>query len=128
MSDEEIRKLEHGKYLSFATLKKSGEYVPTPVWFAVHEGNFFIFSAPDTGKIKRLSNFSECRLASCDYRGKITGPWLNARAELLEEIEDSKHALAVLRRKYGWQMKLTDGLSTLTGKMRRRIYIRVRPM
>jgi len=125
MSSGEYQELDRGNYLSFATLKKSGDYVPTPVWFASQGGSFYIFSAPDAGKIKRLRNFSQCRLAACDFNGRLTSPWLNARATILDNQSDREHALALLRLKYGWQMKLTDGLSFLTGKLHRRIYIRV---
>ena len=34
MGRSQVKILEKGKYLSFATLKKSGDWVATPVWFA----------------------------------------------------------------------------------------------
>ena len=125
MNQEVIDRLERSNYFSFATLKKSGEYVATPVWFAPHEGSYYLFSARDAGKIKRLRNFTQCRVATCTASGTVTGEWLDARAQLLEQPEDRIVALAALRQKYGWQMKITDCLSNLSGKMTRRIYIRV---
>ena len=125
MNPDEIEQLEQSNYFSFATLKKSGDYVATPVWFAPHEGSYYLFSAPDAGKIKRLRNFSQCRVAVCTVSGTVTGEWIEARAQLLELPADRDVALAALRQKYGWQMKLTDCLSSLSGKMSRRVYIRV---
>ena len=34
-------------------------------------------------------------------------------------------AFAALRRKYGWQMRVTDLLSTLSGRIRNRAVIRI---
>jgi hypothetical protein len=60
-------------------------------------------------------------------RGTVTGEWLNTRAHLLEKTEDRNTALQALRRKYGWQMRIGDFFSVLTGKMGRRAYIRIDP-
>ena len=120
-----IKRLESGSYMSFATRKKSGEFVATPVWFAPDGDSYYVFSAGNAGKVKRLRNFSEARIAPCTARGRVTGEWLDARAFLLEQPGDQKTALEALRRKYGWQMKIGDIFGNLTGKMERRAYIRV---
>ena len=125
MHNEELEFLEGGNYISFATRKKSGDFVSTPVWFAPYAGSYYIFSAGDAGKVKRLRNFSESRIAACTATGKETGKPFAARAYLLESAEAEATALKALHLKYGWQMKLGDLLSRLTGKMGRRAYIRV---
>jgi hypothetical protein len=119
--------LERGAYLSFATRKRNGDFVPTPVWFAEHEGSYYLFSAGDAGKVKRLRNFSDTRIAPCTITGRLTGGWIEAEARLLEDRASASIALAALRRKYGWRMRLTDWFSQLSGKMARRAYIRVDP-
>ncbi len=127
MASDIITRLEKGSYISFATRKRSGDFVPTPVWFAPHDGSYYLFSAGEEGKVKRLRNFSESRIASCTVSGRVTGDWVDTEAFLLETPEEEKTALEALRRKYGWQMCLTDFFSTLTGKKGRRAYIRVDP-
>ena len=127
MDAKEVDFLEGGSYISFATRKRSGDWVATPVWFAPHEGSYYVFSAGDAGKVKRLRNFSESRIAACTVRGTLTGEWLDTSAYVLESTGDEKTALAALRRKYGWQMKIGDVFATLTGKMGRRTYIRIDP-
>jgi hypothetical protein len=57
--------------------------------------------------------------------GTLTGDWLDTQAYLLESAADQDKALQALRRKYGWQMRLGDFFSRLTGKMDKRAYIRV---
>jgi PPOX class probable F420-dependent enzyme len=121
----EIERLDQARYLSLATLKRSGEFVSTPVWFAGRQGRYLLFSAGDAGKVKRLRNFEQCRVAICNFKGRLDSGWMDARARLLERSDDKKGALQALRQKYGWQMKTTDYLSGLTGKMDKRVYISV---
>lgn len=125
MNKDEIEFLEGGSYISFATRKKSGDFIPTPVWFAPDGDSYYLFSAGDAGKVKRLRNFSDVRIAACTATGTLTGEWLETRAHLIDQPADTGRALAALRRKYGWQMTIGDCFSRLTGKMKRRQYIRV---
>lgn len=123
--NDEIEFMEGGAYFSLATRKRSGNFVPTPVWFAPAGGSYYVFSAGNAGKVKRLRNFAEARVAACTVTGSLTGPWHEASAELLTDPADQSTALEALRDKYGWQMTLGDVLSHLTGKYRKRAYIRV---
>jgi hypothetical protein len=125
MKSDEVEFLEGGNYISFATRKRSGEFVATPVWFAPHEGSYYLFSAGGAGKVKRLRNFSQSRIAACTMRGTVTGDWLDSEAVVLESDADKNIALGALRRKYGLQMKIGDVFSNISGKMARRAYIRV---
>jgi PPOX class probable F420-dependent enzyme len=125
MKSQEIEFLEGGSYLSFATRKRSGDYVATPVWFAPHGDSYYLFSAGAAGKVKRLRNFSESRIAACTMRGAVTGDWIDTEAVVLESDTDNDIALAALRSKYGLQMKIGDVFANLSGKMAKRAYIRV---
>jgi PPOX class probable F420-dependent enzyme len=125
MKKNDIESLEAGSYISFATRRKSGDFVATPVWFAPDGDSYYLFSAGEAGKVKRLRNFSEARIASCTATGKLTGKWMDTRAFLLDKPADTERALQALRRKYSWQMWIGDCFSVLTGKMNRRQYIRV---
>ena len=127
MNANEIEFMEGGSYISFATRKRSGEWVATPVWFAPDRGSYYVFSAGAAGKVKRLRNFSESRIAACTMSGTLTGEWRDTSAYVLEKSADRDIALGALRRKYGWQMLLADFFSNLTGKMARRTYIRIEP-
>jgi PPOX class probable F420-dependent enzyme len=125
MKSDEVEILEGGNYISFATRKRSGEFVATPVWFAPHEGSYYLFSAGGAGKVKRLRNFSQSRIASCTVRGTVTGDWIDCEAVVLESDTDKHTALHALRRKYGMQMKIGDVFANISGKMAKRAYIRV---
>ena len=118
--------LVNASYVSLATYRKSGEVVATPVWCAEDDGEFFVFSAGEAGKVKRLRNSDRARVAVCDVRGKVQGDWIDASATLLSEAGDIERALRALRRKYGMQMWLADVGAKLVGRFHKRAYIRLR--
>ena len=59
MKKRSANPFERCAYLSFATRKRNGDFVPTPVWFAADNGVYYLFSAGDAGKVKRLRTFSD---------------------------------------------------------------------
>ena len=120
-----VTSLEQARCLNLATFRKSGVAVETPVWFAEVEGTYYVFSAGNAGKVKRLRNSSRARIAPCDVRGKVLGTWLDAKAVIVEGPTETKRAHAALRQKYGWQMKLADFISRLSGRRRHRAYIAI---
>jgi uncharacterized protein len=114
------------RYISLSTYRRDGREVATPVWFACDEqGALLVFSAPDAGKVRRLRNASRARVAPCDYHGKISGDSIAANAYLLNDADARRGAHRCLLRKYGWQMRLLDIVSTLGGRIGKRQFIRV---
>ena len=111
------------KYASIATQKRDGSWLWTPVWFALADDIYYVFSASSAGKVKRLRNFSRIQVAPCTVSGKITGDSFTARGWLEDDVEKIRLAHRALRRKYGWQMHLLDFLSKLGGNYRKRQWI-----
>jgi LmbE family N-acetylglucosaminyl deacetylase len=52
-----------GRYLSLATYRASGAEIATPVWFASVGDTIYVFTAGDSGKVKRLRRSSRARIA-----------------------------------------------------------------
>jgi PPOX class probable F420-dependent enzyme len=119
--------LEGERYLSLVTFRRDGREVATPIWFAEESGALVAFSAGDAGKVKRLRNSPRARFAACDARGRVHGPWHDARAEVVTDPAAVARGLASLHAKYGWQMFLADFFSRLTGRYAKRAYLRVTP-
>lgn len=117
--------LDSARYFSLTTYRRDGRAVDTPVWFAGKAGTYFVFSAGDAGKVKRLRNSPQARVAACDVRGNQQGDWLPANAHLLSDPQAVADALQSLRRKYGLQMWMADLFSRLSGRFNKRAYIRV---
>ena len=125
MSDTLSQELLRANYLSFATYKRSGDAVWTPVWAAPHKSSLFVFSEATAGKAKRLRNFSWANVAPCTAWGKVTGNSYAAEAFLLDDPADIELAYKALHKKYGMMMRATDMLSKLAGKYDKRVLIRI---
>jgi PPOX class probable F420-dependent enzyme len=86
-------------YISLETFKKSGQGMKTPVWFVLHENAFYVYTEADSWKVKRMRNNPRVRVAVCNMRGDIKGPWLDATASLVEG-DERLAADKLLDRKY----------------------------
>ena len=88
------------KYCLVTTFKRSGEPVPTPLWFGLADGKLYFRTYSDTGKAKRIRNDSHVLVGACDPRGNPKGQMVEARARLLPEAEESVAEQAI-RGNYG---------------------------
>ena len=118
------------KYLSLSTRKRDGSFVNTPVWFArEHEtSNYYVFSLKSgkkAGKVKRIRNFPDVQVATCTDSGRLTGDWGDANAELIDESEQVEFAYSLLRKKYGFSLRIGDFFSQMIGNYYRRQIIKV---
>ena len=120
-----LSELDQHRYISLSTFRRSGDEVATPVWFAASGGKLYVFTAGDSGKVKRLRYTTRARVAPSDLRGRVRGPWQGATAHLVAEPQVIERAHAALRTKYGWQVSLADLFSRLTGRLRRRAWIEI---
>jgi len=120
-----LSELDRHRYMSLSTFRRSGTEVATPVWFATVGGRLYVFTASDSGKVKRLRHASRARVAPSDARGRVQGAWRDATARFVTESSAIERAHAALRTKYGWRMWLADLLSRLTGRVRRRAWIEI---
>jgi PPOX class probable F420-dependent enzyme len=123
VTNPKLAQLEGQNYISLETFKKSGEGVKTPVWFVLQDGVLYVYTEADSWKIKRIRNNPRVRVAICNMRGDVKGPWLDATASIIagdEQIAVDK----LLSRKY--LMKRIFGVfSKLRG--RGRTYVKIVP-
>jgi PPOX class probable F420-dependent enzyme len=112
-------------YVNLETFKRDGTGVKTPVWAAPLDGKLVVMSAGNAFKVKRLRRDARARVAACDVRGGLRGPWLEATGRILESAEDVKRAHAALRGKYRWQMPITDFFAWIAGRIKKRAYLEI---
>ena len=117
--------LDRHQYLSLATYRSTGAEVRTPVWFAAVDDALMIVSSGDAGKVKRLRRSSAARVAPCDVRGSIEGPWQDATARIVTDPDAIARAHRALRRKYRWKMRMLDLISRLGGRIKNRAWIEI---
>ncbi len=124
MSSDRLARFANQKYLNLETFRKSGAPVATPVWFAEDNGTLYIYSLGDAGKVKRIRNNPRVRIVPCDFGGKPTGEWVNAKAEILDPQRAARgHRL--LDQKYGWLKRIGNVFSRLRRNPRAVIAITV---
>jgi PPOX class probable F420-dependent enzyme len=109
---EAIGQLAGAKYLNLETFRKTGAGVRTPVWFARDVlpsapdiTVFYIYSEADAGKVKRIRNNPNVRVAPCTMLGDVRGSWIDGRARICGN-DEAAHGQQLLRQRYGL-LKLT---------------------
>ncbi len=110
-----LEQFARAKYLNLETFRKSGVGVRTPVWFAQEGAVFYLYSAPDAGKVKRIRNNPKVRVAPCDMRGNLRGAWVEGRARICA-AEEAARGQEMLRKKYGFLKVAGDFFSRLRGR------------
>jgi PPOX class probable F420-dependent enzyme len=99
MPDSKLAQFEGHNYISLETFKRNGEGVKAPVWFVLHDGAFYIYTETDSWKVKRIRNNPRARVAVCNVRGTVKGPWLDGTASIIEG-DERLTADRLLDRKY----------------------------
>lgn len=90
--------LANAKYVSLVTFRRTGDAVPTPVWFALDSGTIYVESGPEAGKVKRVRHTSRVTVAPCKLNGKVTGAALDGQARILTDQAEITAAQAALTR------------------------------
>lgn len=96
------------KYCLLVTFRRSGEPVPTPVWFGLDaDGRLYLRTGADAAKVKRVRADPRARVAPATARGKPTGPLAAGAARVLPS-GDIAHAESALRANYGLGRRLYE--------------------
>ena len=114
-----IRQFAGAKYLNLETFRRTGIGVRTPVWFAqdvLHSTSaitvFYIYSEAGAGKVKRIRNNPNVRIAPCTMRGDVRGVWINGSARICGD-DEAAHGQQLLTQKYGLLKIVGDFFSRL---------------
>jgi len=121
-----IDALGKARYVNLETFRKNGTGVQTPVWVAPDGDELAIFTNGDSYKVKRLRRNSKVRIAECNARGALKGPWHEGTGRLVEDEAQKQSALRALHVKYGWQMTLADWGGRLRGSKKDWVFIAIR--
>jgi PPOX class probable F420-dependent enzyme len=65
--------LQGHKHCLLVTYARSGQPLPTPVWFGLADGKPYVRSDANAAKAKRIRNDPRSRVAPCTSRGKPLG-------------------------------------------------------
>jgi PPOX class probable F420-dependent enzyme len=121
-----IDALGKARYVNLETFRKNGTGVRTPVWVARDGDEVIIFTNGDSYKVKRLRRNPKIRIAECNVRGALKGPWHDGTGRLVEDEAGKQSAIRALHDKYGWQMTLADWGARLRGSKKNWAVIAIR--
>jgi len=115
--------LQGRKYCVLVTYKKSGEPVPSPLWFGTGNGKLYFHTGAATAKVKRIGRNPQVRVAAATTRGRPLSAPLVGTARVLP-IEEAADAERCLQANYG----LGRRLYTQLGQQVASVYVEVTPM
>ena len=100
------------KYCLLVTYKRSGDPIPTPVWFGLgDDGRLYVRTETAAAKVKRISHDARVRVAPANVRGKPIGPVAEGAARVLPPEEHERAELA-LQSNYGLGRRIYEGVAT----------------
>jgi len=111
-----LNELEKEKYISLETYKRNNQPVKTPVWFVIKNDLIYVVTRDKTGKVKRLRNNQQVKIATCTIKGKITGQWISGTAKI-STSEETTDVVKWRDRKYGLMAKIAKFLSKSKGEL-----------
>lgn len=110
----DLSMLENESYINLETYKRNKQLVKTPVWFILKDKNVFVVTKENTGKVKRIRNSGNVRIAPCNFRGKIKSDWIPGVAKILDPNEQLE-IIDARNKKYGFKATLANLVTTRKG-------------
>ena len=112
-------------YVNLITYRKNGVEVKTPVWIAEYNDNYYVFSESKAGKVKRIRNNGQVKIAACDVRGKIKSGWIEGQASITTDADEIKAMYRAFDKKYTWQTRSLNFIARLSGRINRRAILKI---
>ena len=104
------------KYLSLETYKSDNTPIQTPVWFVIDNDQLYITTKETTGKVKRLRNNQNARIAVCSMKGDIKSNWVDVGLEKIPEESNVEKIVKLRKKKYGFSARLVSMFTSQKGK------------
>jgi|TARA_B110000014_G_scaffold113189_1_gene77668 hypothetical protein len=114
--DSKLKQFIDQKYLNLETYKKDKTSVKTPVWFVIEKDQIYITTRETTGKVKRLRNNQNARIAVCSMKGEIKSDWVDVGLEKITEESDVEKIVKLRKKKYGFSARLVSMFTSQKGK------------
>jgi PPOX class probable F420-dependent enzyme len=113
------------KYCLLVSFRRSGDPVPTPVWFGLDgEGRLYVRSEAGAGKVKRIQAGGRVLVGPASARGRPAGPLAQGTARVLSADEEER-AERALQANYGLGRRVYEGFSGPLGV--KTVYLEVTP-
>ena len=114
--DSKLDQFIDQKYINLETYRKDQTPVKTPVWFVIDNDQLYITTKETTGKVKRLRNNQNARIAVCSMKGDIKSSWIDVGLENITEESDVEKIVKLRKKKYGFSARLISMFTSQKGK------------
>ena len=104
--DSRLEQFTDQKYINLETYRKDQTPVKTPVWFIINNDRILITTKETTGKVKRLRNNQNARIAICSMKGDIKSNWVNVGVQKITQESDVEKIVKLRKKKYGFSARL----------------------
>ena len=121
---EDFSALEGHKYCLLVTFRRSGEAVPTPVWFGLDGQCVYVSTREANAKVKRIRRSPHARVGPCSLRGRPLGPLTESSARVVGPEEEGR-AETALRANYGLGRRLYEAVVEWRGL--KTVYLEMEP-
>jgi hypothetical protein len=114
--DSKLEQFIDQKYINLETYRKDQTAVKTPVWFVINNDQLYIITKESTGKVKRLQNNQNARIAVCSMKGDIKSDWVDVGLEKITEENSVEKIVKLRKKKYGFSARLINVFTSHKGK------------
>ena len=114
--DSRLEQFTDQKYISLETYKKDQTPIKTPVWFVIDNEQIYITTKETTGKVKRLRNNSNARIAICSMKGDVKSNWMNVGVKKILDDNNVEKIVKLRKKKYGFSARLIGVFTSQKGK------------
>jgi hypothetical protein len=111
---DKLEQFSKQKYINLETYKRDNTPVKTPVWFVIDNDLIYFITKESTGKVKRLKNNQNVRIATCSFSGEIKNEWIKGKAQKITGDETDK-VIELRKKKYGFSARLIEVKLQLSG-------------
>jgi PPOX class probable F420-dependent enzyme len=106
------------KYCLLVTYRRSGEPVPTPVWFGLDgDGRLYVRTEAASAKVKRIGANPRVLVGPANARGKPLGPLAQGSARVLEGAAERDGAERAVQANYGLGRRIYETLFGSRGQL-----------
>ena len=121
-----LQDLGNPKYIALETFRRDGRAVKTPVWTVEQDGKLLVWTQGDSWKVRRARKNPSVRIARCDMRGNVEGPWVEGKVTSISGDEEEKRAMSrLLRRKYHLMVALVTLVALLRGENKGQVVMEI---
>jgi PPOX class probable F420-dependent enzyme len=120
-----LDQIARARYVNVTTFRRDGRPVPTPVGVVVDDGEVFVLTERDSGKVKRIRNNPSVTVTPCDMGGRIvTGAATAEGTARLLDPAGTARVRRLMSRRYPLA-RIALGWDLLLGRRNRRIGIAI---